>query len=183
MYPALINPQNASNNRERFTEVKRIDDKQEARNFFSECAKRLSNVSLWNYMSIFGFAYHVSLHDCFGMQVNRPLEKGDYVKVLAKDGPKGMLWMKVEDVEHLKERDASEEIVCLTLRETENPSLITELSAGEGLVNRCQLYLRRLINTVTVDIKLANQELAERSNQFLNQLRWENFAKQILLKL
>lgn len=169
----------------RFTQVKRINNNNEVTGFYSDCMSRLRDASKWNYMSLFSFAYKVTVHDGCGLQVNRELEKGDYLKVIANADFKGdrLLWFAVEDIYYQKAIDSSEETVCVTLRESENPGLITELSSKNSLKSRCELHLRRLINTVSMDIKIIHQNTIDQSKNFLNYFRWEMFAKQILLQL
>ncbi len=120
-----------------------------------------------------------------GMPLNRDLEKGDYLKVVANadvDG-KRFFWFLIDDVYHQKEKDSSEESVCITLREIENPGLITELSSINSLKSICELHLRRLINTISMDVKIVHQNTIDQSKNFLNYFKWEMFAKQILLQL
>ncbi|HTN19479.1 MAG TPA: hypothetical protein VL125_03345 [Pelobium sp.] len=185
MSTTLANKQPEKISPTRFTEVKRINNNNEVTGFYSECIKRLRNVSQWNYMSLLNASYKITAHDSMGMPLNRDLEKGDYLKVVANadvDG-KRFFWFLIDDVCHQKEKDSSEESVCITLREIENPGLITELSSINSLKSRCELHLRRLINTISMDVKIVHQNTIDQSKNFLNYFKWEMFAKQILLQL
>nr|WP_294895905.1 hypothetical protein [uncultured Pedobacter sp.] len=169
----------------RFTEVKRIKNNNEVNAFYSDCVKRLRNASQWNYMSLSNFGHQISAHDAMGLPITRELGKGDYLKVVAHadaDG-KRFFWFLIEDVSKETELGSYEESVCITLREIENPGLITELSSINSLKTKCELHLRRLINTISMDIKIINQSTIDQSKNFLNYFKWEMFAKQILLQL
>lgn len=185
MSPNLENQQLLNIPSTRFTLAKRINNNNEVNNFYIDCVKRLRNVAQWNYMSLFTFGYKISAHDKFGLAVNRPLEKGDYLKIVTQSnlGENKFLWFAVENIHQQKELNFSEESLCITLREIENPELITEISTINIFKSKCELHLRRLINTISMDIKIANQNTIDQSKNFLNYMRWEIFAKQILLQL
>ncbi|HET8828650.1 MAG TPA: hypothetical protein VFM79_04880 [Pelobium sp.] len=169
----------------RFTQVKRINNNNEVNSFYSDCVRRLRNAPQWNYMSLLNLAYKITAHDSMGLPVNRELEKGDYLKVIADTDGKGkrFFWLLVDDVQHQKELDLSEESVGIMLREIENPNLITELSAINATKGKYELHLRRLINTISIDVKIINQQTIDQSKSFLNYFKWEAFSKQILLQL
>ncbi len=169
----------------RFTEVKRINNNNEVNSFYRDCVKRLRNTSQWNYMSLLNFSHKISSHDATGLPLNRELVKGDYIKVSANASldEKKFFWFLVDDINQEKSLDSSEESVCITLREIENPSLITEFSSINSLKSKCELHLRRLINTISMDVKIINQHTIDQSKNFLNYFKWEMFTKQILLQL
>ncbi|WP_017259432.1 hypothetical protein [Pedobacter arcticus] len=166
----------------RFTQVKRINNKGEVSNFYNDCKNRLFNIQQWNYMSLFNFAYQISTHNSLGVAVEKELEKGDYLKVAAHGGANKPVWFAVDEVQHIKEEDLSEEAMCIKLRQVDSPEL-NEFSPVGTLKNQCELHLKRLINTISMDIKIANQITIDQSRSFLNYLKWEVFAKQILLLL
>lgn len=169
----------------RFTQVKRINNNSEVNKFYYDCVKRLRNITQWNYMSLLNFAYKVSSHDAMGMPLNRELAKGDYIKVIANTGlkDKGFYWFLVEDVYHQKALDSSEESISITLIEMEKTNIITDIPSINSFKNKCELHLRRLINTISMDVKIVNQHTIDQSKNFLNYFKWEMFAKQILLQL
>lgn len=169
----------------RYTEVKRINNNSEVKSFFKSCVKRLRNAPQWNYMSLLNFAYQISAHDATGLILSREISKGDYIKIITDHDGKGKryFWLSVDDVQYQEEADSSEESILITLREIENPSLIKELSVVNSLKSKCELQLRRLINTISIDVKIMNQHAFDQSKNFLHFFKWEMFAKQILLQL
>ncbi|HEX7367423.1 MAG TPA: hypothetical protein VF273_10030 [Pelobium sp.] len=169
----------------RFNQVKRINKSCEASSFYQDCLTRLQNVQQWNYMSLLSFAHTITAHDASGLALNRPLEKGDHLKIAASsviDG-KRFFWFLVDEIEASKEIDLSEESICITLREIENPGLMMANSAINQFKSKCELRLRRLINTISMDIQIRSQQTVDQSKIFLEYFRWELFAKQILLQL
>lgn len=169
----------------RFTQVKRINNNGEVNHFYKDCIKRLLNVSQWNYVSLFNFSYKITAHDKLGLPVSGPLKQGDCLKIVTKINAESrkFLWFTVENIHQQEEPNFSEESLSITLREIQNPELITTTSSIETLKSKCELHLRRLINTISIDIKIANQHTIDQSKSFLNYFSWEIFAKQILLQL
>lgn len=185
MYPILETQYPVNFPAKRFTEVKRINNSKEVGGFYNDCVKRLRTAEHWNYTSLFNFAYKVTAHDDCGLAIHREIEKGDHLKVTSQTKIAGdsRFWFLVENIYTKKEHDASEESVCLTLSEIENPGLISEGLSINDLRNKCELHLRRLINTISLDIHIIDQNTIDQRNNFLNYFKWDAFAKNILLQL
>ncbi len=175
-HPTIFSPS-------RFTQVKRVNNNGDVFNFYNDCKNRLFNISQWNYMSLFNFAYKISAHNSLGLALEKEFEKGDYLKVAAYGGANKPIWFAIEEIQHVKEHDLSEETICIKLIQVESPGLNSEISTSGALKTQCELHLKRLINTISMDIKIANQNTIDQSKNFLNYLKWEVFAKQILLLL
>ncbi len=169
----------------RFNQVKRINNSNEVASFYNSCVQRLSDSSRWDYMSLFDFPYRVTTHDKFGFPIYGKPETGDYLKITstATFQVNSILWLRLENVSLKKELSYSEEVLSMTLRETENIGALNELLHTQQLKSKCVVNLRRILNTVSVDIKVDDQNVTKKQKSLVDYFKWETFAKQILLQL
>lgn len=168
----------------RFTDARRMTHNNEVYSFYNDCKDRLTNPICWKHMSLFNHQYHIVLHDKFGKEVNRNLQTGDYIKILAQTKEKHLndLWFMIEDIDEVSELNLAEQSICITLRESNNPSFLFNKSALK-IGGVCELHLRRLINTISMDVKIFNEYALENIKNFFQYFRWEMLVKSVLLQL
>lgn len=185
MYPNLELHPSLNPLKHRFNQVKRINDNQEVEGFYKNCVKRLNDISKWGYMSLFDFAYRVTAHDKFGFLLSRNPEMGDYIKVTATThfGVNSILLLQIENLAYEQESSFSEEVFTMNLRETGYIGVHNEISHSQQLKSRCDLKLRRILNTVSMDMKVDEQNMVTPQQSLMHYFKWETFGKQILLQL
>ena len=168
---------------ERFTEVKRLAHFAEVGNFFNNCKEQLLNIRKWDKMMFLGNSSKIFLLDGYGYEVNRDAQKGDFIKVYFKDliKIKNTFWFKIEELEAYEEDD-SEEHISMILRESEDPTQkVNRLSVS--LAGKCELTLRRLIQTVSIDAKVYKKQDLLNDINFINYFKWDRLLKNILSQL
>ncbi len=177
----LLSPQ-------RFNDVTRISDSKEANEFFKESKLKLIQPSSWAKPINFDSCYKITCFDRYGFETDRPILLGDRLKLnfnCERNG-RNILWLKIVELTVTKELDGYEEEIMLVLQETEDTYLIypnsASISSGE-----CAITLRRLINTISLDMKikpaLTNPLFKQYEHSLMLQFDWKRLMKNILSQL
>ncbi|MBU0695566.1 MAG: hypothetical protein KKE39_03425 [Bacteroidetes bacterium] len=172
----------------RFNDVTRIADSTEANEFFRESKLKLIQPKTWVQPVNFDSCNKITCFDRYGFEIDRPIIVGDKLKLNFNYEINGrnILWLRIIELTVIKELDGYEEEIFLLLQETKNDSLIplnnTSISSGE-----CAITLKRLINTISLDMKIKpalNNSLFEPSEHSLMlQFNWKRLMKNILSQL
>ena len=172
----------------RFNDVTRIADNTQANEFFKESKLKLIQPKSWMQPVNFDSCNKITCFDRYGFEIDRPIIVGDRLKLnfnYEKNG-RNILWLRIIELTVIKELDGYEEEIFLLLQETGYDCLIhpsnTSISSGE-----CAITLKRLINTISLDMKikpaLTNPLFEQYEHSLMLQFDWKRLMKNILSQL
>jgi len=173
---------------QRFNEVTRIADAKKAVEFFKESMLKLIKPKLWVQPIDFYSSYKITCFDKYGFETDRAISIDDRLKLSFNCQQNGAntLWLKVVEMNIIKELDGYEEEIFLLLEETGDNYLSFDnhvpISSGE-----CAITLRRLINTISIDMKikpaLINSTFEQNETCLIHLFNWQRLMKNILSQL
>ncbi|MEO5912488.1 MAG: hypothetical protein ABIP95_16500 [Pelobium sp.] len=167
---------------QRFNEVKRIKDTWEAKNYYKECVSRLDHLKEWKTPIYYDNLKLLKHYDCYGFETDRNLLEGDLIEANFDFNIEGKnsLRLKVSSYQKTIESDGLEEETKLLLSEIDanrfNP-LIMPIKFGE-----CVISLKRLVNTISIDIKVNPPYYGENvaHQSLIQHFEWQTLTKNII---
>jgi hypothetical protein len=173
---------------QRFNDVTRIADSKKANEFFKESKLKLIQPKSWSHPINFDSCYKITCLDRYGFETNRAILVDDRLKFSfnCERNGRNTLWLKIVELTVLKELDGYEEEIFLLLQET-GDSFLTHLNYASISSGECAITLRRLINTISLDMKikptLSNPSFEQNENSLMLQFDWKRLMKNILSQL
>ena len=177
-----------------------LDNENEAKLFYLIAKERLLNVSNWHKLAGI-ISARFQLTDTSGKEINRQIEKGDYLKIDipgpgSKEGD-GYDWVCIEDLKEISEGDIQS--IGFRVRPAKNPSgeknetahFYSSESTSNFIVTRERKKITALIIDRNIKPNVHAQSLTDKIRDtavgmsaigMFSKIQWQNLAKGIIKK-
>ena len=177
-----------------------LDNENEAKFFYLIAKERLLNVSNWHKLAGI-ISARFQLTDTSGKEINRQIEKGDYLKIDipgpgSKEGD-GYDWVCIEDLKEISEGDIQS--IGFRVRPAKNPSgeknetahFYSSESTSNFIVTRERKKITALIIDRNIKPNVHAQSLTDKIRDtavgmsaigMFSKIQWQNLAKGIIKK-